>query len=371
MIVGSGSVSSANNNGPVVPPVKKSSDFSPYTSCMQTIFQWEEKITLKFDSTDIFRRRMRDIGTGDVYISRTSDAGLRALFACLTVLATPISILRMAARSIDLLSYEFATNGYEQASEEWNVEWLKWVQGHRETPPSNLLFYGKTVLYTSWQLIKEIAKIVTLPLAGVAMTFAALYGAVAQPQDGRKMWGAIERFWSRDIVKQRSHLSMRVLDFIAPCCQPKRVWDEQGIQEVRENILLKGTLRGLLYSIETKLRKNEEFFTELGVQVDALRMKLQEYRATILNSVSSHDCQETDAKDTKLEQTSDQIAHAKVLSQLLQHLSDSQMDGEKIVSDAQKIYPLPLPKFASQAELVDRVSKINGFNLQQFPKFSE
>lgn len=346
--------------------VKPSFPYYPYKSCLPTIFNWEHRVRL--DAVDeVKQRRVRDIDTRDVYIAKTSDAGLRALFAGLSIGAGLICAIKMVARTINLIRGEFISRGCDRATKEYNVEWLKWVRGKRDTAPTNALLYGKTALYCTWYLIKEVVKIVTLPLAAIALTFAALDGVI-QPLDGRKMWSSVERFWSRDILKQSSYFEMRMLDFFVVCVQPRRVWDEQDLNSVRPDlVLLKGTLRGLLAQIEGELRTNPEYYAELGVDISHIKTQLTKYRDEMLLGVSACDTTETNSDDTQVMHVakSPQAEHAKVLTGLLNKLTKCKAEWDlEIVAAQQNLSPLQKP--AENEKLNGRVAVINQFNTKEF-----
>ena len=253
--------------------------------------------------------------------SKDNLLSLRAKFFVLLLSIAPLIAIRITYRSITLLTGDFIRSGRELAQEEWQIKSQKWSLSEASTPcPNRSSIIAKHVL---WQLAKNVAKIVTYPIALVGLLLASLYG-IFDPINGRAWFAAIEETWSRDALHLSkgdlfSSLGFRLGEFIAICMQPKDVWNAknfyQGVPYYHPE-----TLRSLLLSIQFLIEKKNLFFNKEGVNTQ----KILHFISTIQNhikSVSSRDTLETN-ESSNLEQTEPQQRIKNLLKQVLEKLKN-------------------------------------------------
>lgn len=192
--------------------------------CVPSLFDWKDK---RIDDIGT----VKDKQTKRTYGSATKDPNwqLRFKFTELTIFQLPVSLcLRIPCRIITLISGDFVWEGLYLAEKEWQLERQQWSLSDSEKPaPSERDLCTKKAYYISLQFIKNIAKIVSYPLAMIALEFASLYGLFIHPLDGRKLFSTIEEFWSRYTFSDSDIPFFG--DFIAPCMQPKDVWENRNL----------------------------------------------------------------------------------------------------------------------------------------------
>lgn len=210
---------------------------------------------------------------------------LSSLFA-FTIFPLPLLIpARMIARIITLLTGDFFRAGVKFGTEEFLLAKAKnpTLSNHRHR-----LLIAKHV---TWQLVKNIVKIATMPIALVGLGFASFYGAVINPHDGRLMFSTIEELWSRDIIEICSNKHLRwliiVTDFAGRCMLPKQTWDEKNLYRSFDDYH-KDTIRAKFQTILARLKVNREFYRLSGVPVDEILQHLDRFRNDI-RSVSTDD----------------------------------------------------------------------------------
>lgn len=235
------------------------------------------------------RGSVKDRSSGDLFgaVDPDSDCEIRQkMFALLIVQAPAMGLGRIPARIFALLTGDFIAAGIHFAKKEWHLERQLWsLSGNRKgKPPGKCALYGKIIKHSLWQLIKNIVKIATYPIAIVGLQFAALYG-LFNPLDGRKLWAMIEHAWSRDYIGEGWR--WKDCDYLAPCMQPKRVWDQRNFYSSFSD---PRTLRSLLLEIVNIVRENRVFFERENVDPHAMTKQFESFRKKVQRlSKKDHD----------------------------------------------------------------------------------
>jgi hypothetical protein len=193
-----------------------------------------------------------------VYASGDSDQDIRLKMVALSLGQAPIMSIRMLGRIGAIFRGDFVRAGRHFAEKAWKLERQTWSlnPNPKALPPDESSLRNKVILHTIWQLIKNIVKIVTYPLAMIALQFAALYGII-NPADGRRMFSAIEHAWSRDYFEP--DWCWQFLDYLAPCMQPKDVWESRNFYAAQEGHD-SGDYRSILLNISNKIKDNIQFY---------------------------------------------------------------------------------------------------------------
>lgn len=256
-------------------------------SCMPSWFNWED--SRSYDSKNCVKSGyIKNLKTGATYgLVKRTDCNLRSMFAVLAIFQAPILIVgRIPLRVVRILYADFNEVGLNIAEREWLTKNSKWSQewsAKAPTPPpaGTGSLYFQTALRSIWQLTKDIIRIVTYPLAIIALEFAALYAAFVHPIDGQKMWADVEHFWSCDRRGIQSLSEPMVFtdwcDYIAPCMQPKEVWDTRNLYRTF-NRYDKNTIRSLILALEQRLILEKDFLLAEGVAVDKLQQTLKTFK---------------------------------------------------------------------------------------------
>ncbi len=190
-----------------------------------------------------------------------------------------IPAIRLPLRALCLLSGDFAKRGYELAKKDWDLERQAWSLNpdRNDSAPGKASLYGKVIAYSLWQLVKNIMKIATYPIAMVAMAFATLYGCLIHHADGMLMCSAIEQAWSRDgvvITTEGGEALYRFTDCIAACMQPEDVWDEVNLYGIGPSV------SAYLGDIKRLLKNNSRFFEAEGISVELPLKWVEKWRNT-------------------------------------------------------------------------------------------
>lgn len=167
---------------------------------------------------------------GNVYQGNdASDNEIRAKFAALTLGHAFTAILfRIPYRIFNLLSGGFVARGNHDAEHEFRLLRLeKSKTGEKIHCLVKPLLYTKHVMIN---LVKDIIKIATYPIAMVGLQIAAFFGMFA-PLEFRVVFGRIEELWMPDIkLHQPSGSGLDLfLMFAAPCMQRKKVWQDYNL----------------------------------------------------------------------------------------------------------------------------------------------
>ena len=217
--------------------------------------QFKSAVTRGRDGTGI---DMAKASTGEVWIGNGKKYGIWAKetrnevrFKCcqLALAFTPIVAVRMAYRTCTLLTGDFIRAGLEKAENEWQLTSQECSIDPKKPLPSYSLIVAKHAL---WQLAKNVAKIVTYPIALIGLVFASLYGII-DPLNGRFLIAAIEHAWSRDTIEHPSTKACFAYDrfyfgeYFPVCMQPGEVFDQKNIYRASPHHDPKSLQNKLLY----------------------------------------------------------------------------------------------------------------------------
>ena len=204
------------------------------------------------------------------------------------------------------------------------------MQDSKKSLPSYSLIVAKHVL---WQLVKNIVKIVTYPIALIGLLLASLYGMI-DPINGRAFIASIEDAWSRDTISEEDalcHHAFRFGEYMAICMQPKDVWDQKNIYHVAADYHPR-SLRSLLRQIHTMLKDKKRFFRNEGINVNHLSHAIEIYRQTI-QAVSLNAQDEKNSVTGDLKQTAPQIEIRDHLETILTRLEILEEERQQLVSE--------------------------------------
>lgn len=240
------------------------------------LYEWEKIPVTK---------RYRDKISGDIYGTMATDneQGIREKLGLLAVIQAPFGLfVRIPYRVMGVLRGDFFSEGCHKAKREWKLERQVAYLGGNPVP-GRVAFVTKASGKILWQLAKEIAKIVTYPLAIVALEFAALYG-LFRPLDGRAMYASIEHFWSSNSIatfswinEKNSFDKIRYGNYLAACLQPRRVLDDSNLYRAFPNFT-KDSTKSQLLELKNYFMLNREFFSREGFEFD-LEKKIELYLA--------------------------------------------------------------------------------------------
>lgn len=233
------------------------------------LFDWDDQ------REDGYSGKVRDKQTNELYgVIDYSDLGITRVFNTLSLTQIPhTAFIRLPKRIKELLRGTFIDIGCAQAEYEWLKENSKRSQAGEVVSIASL--YWKIFKKCVAALAKEIAKIVTFPIAMIAQEFAALYGALINPLDARKLWAKLEYTWNvSDPVDIYSSVASECqnfdvfadhLTFLAPCMQPKSVWDERNLYRIISSD--PESIKSLLLRIHRQLHQQIDFLEAEGLEV--------------------------------------------------------------------------------------------------------
>lgn len=190
---------------------------------------------------------------------RCSSAKLNSIFF--------VVLARIPARIFTLLTGDFIVSGCEFANRKWLV--LK----QKYNLESNLWLAGLRIGYSFTELLKNIIKIATYPIACVGLQLAAIYGMFS-PNDGRLIFSTIEDLWARNFINithlPDSNISviwLQVTDYIGLCMQSKDVFDQKNLYRVL-GTYYPSSPKTLSYDVASTLKNNREYFEKTGLPID-------------------------------------------------------------------------------------------------------
>lgn len=231
---------------------------------------------------------------------------------------------RLLHRVKDLLCGDFVYAGNHLALKELRVEYARKSNAVKNTliTPSHEEVRNVKIKHTLWQLIKNIVKLVTYPLAIVGMQLAALYG-IFNPHSGRALYAMIEDAWAHEVLSPElvSTFQIRCSDYLVPCMQPKEVVEKHDLMRliVHPGKYHPDTLRSIVSHIHRKLNAESEFYANVGVDVDGLRKTMQSCKAR-LKAVGRKDYSEFSG--VHLKQSENETQLGKELKSVLFALND-------------------------------------------------
>ncbi|MDE3046558.1 MAG: hypothetical protein KGJ02_07965 [Verrucomicrobiota bacterium] len=218
------------------------------------------------------------IKTGRVYGFSTRDTPweLRKKFFPLCIFTFPGTAARIAYRTLALLSGDFIRSGLAKGEAEWQLKSQEWsLNSNRkiEQLPSHSLLLIKHILR---DLVLNVLKIVTYPLACIALQFTALYGLL-DPINGRAAFSRIEEIWSRDISSgiRSCGLFIQFSEFSAPCMQPKDVWEKNNLFAYRPHYDPHSS-KSLFLQIQNIFKKKEKIFVNEKIDIQRFQTEIIE-----------------------------------------------------------------------------------------------
>lgn len=193
-----------------------------------------------------------------------SDAIIRGKMAALTIGTVPAMGIRIVYRLYLMCRGDFYHAGKIDGEKSWHRSRQLWSLGKSSgtLPPGKCSRGFKIVLHTTWQFLKNIAKIAFYPLAIVGFLLISLF-AQAFPREGRYLWAALEHAFSRDHIQNDLY---PLSDYLAICMQPKQVIAERHFHkldspETYDPYYIQSLYRNIKYQII----ENQAFYhDELG-----------------------------------------------------------------------------------------------------------
>jgi hypothetical protein len=243
--------------------------------CFPSCFNWETSST----------KRQEVSNQSDVYgtFSRATNLFMRKNFLGLAAGSMLLTILaRIPLRIESLFKGDFIDAGKFIGDKEYALEKQAWSQDKITSFPSEkrrLYLQGKNIFI---QLIKNVAKIVFYPLAALALTFIALYGAICNPWDARVYFAKVEYAFARDLPDPTTMTSTRIhlSEFVARCMQPQRVWEEYFF--IKDfTVIHPDTLRSLFRELSVTFKSDQAFWENEGIDVSVVSPRLQTCQQTI------------------------------------------------------------------------------------------
>lgn len=215
--------------------------------------------------------------TQDSWNNKDSAEIIGIKMALIATVAPPLLFaVRIPFRALSLCCGDFVWAGYQIAERNWRINRQIWslddTRNTNSLPPGVLAFCQQLAIQSLIQLAKNIVKLVTYPIAIVALAFSGLYGALIRPIEGKILVSWIEDTWSRDetCISEKNSVktflsgwNLMLGDFIAPCMMPRRVAIERNIYKCDveyNNETVKAQVRKiiLLLTKENLFFQNEE-----------------------------------------------------------------------------------------------------------------
>lgn len=303
-----------------------------------------------FKSCFDWERSSTDDSYRYLFFESDSPFVLRTKFALISVAAFfGIPLIRFPSRCFLLITGSWGFAGYEKANKIWKQQCVKQNMGLLQGTPSSLSYTLVGSCMTK-ELISDVTKCATLPLAVIGIIFSSLWG-MANPDDGRKLIGRIEKVLSIQLPKWIEHNSplciskhgiiFRFVNILAICFQDIKTWKEMNIFRYWHefNPL---TLRSLLLNLEN-LHKDG-----LG-HVEQFEDKLERWRR-LLPDFSPNDSQELD-DDGNINHT---MAEMKIQHALISLLNANEALNNAIICESNKKQFLPEHE---KKELLDAIRK--------------
>lgn len=275
------------------------------------------------------------------YIGNDQNATLRVKFTALFLGQAAFNVVfRMPVRIAKLMEGDFVSTGKKLALQELRTECSRKTKeanakGAKDgkviiTPAENEL-RNVTIKKTLWQLAKNIAKLVTYPLAIVGLQLATIYGLI-NPNGGRAMFAMIEETWAREMLPTApSHiLEIKWSEYLAPCMQPEDIAERDNLFPVTipGQPYHTDTLRSLMSHLNRKLKGDVEFYKNTGIDVDKLLTTIKNTKAAV--SVNGRaDLREIE--NEHLSQTKNEQAVAERLKKIISALYKIEEKWNKVI----------------------------------------
>jgi hypothetical protein len=240
--------------------------YIPAKCCMNgVLFNWDEGYegkNLKAVRDSSGNEWKVDAGAGP-FITRFKFVNL--------ILTNPFffPLIRMPLRLIGLFKGDFIDHGHSVAK----VKWLNNLEHKKKN--SNTLLNARVRVEIAKALLKEVLKITTLFIEVILLEAAALWGLVF-PYDGRKMYAAIEDFYSRPRYHGYHPAKFLILvfdEYSAPCMQPKARFDRKNLYKMNEFNTCDDQ-----YKLKAcnRLRRYSLFFNDLGIDSDKVISEIKQ-----------------------------------------------------------------------------------------------
>lgn len=190
--------------------------------------KWDDQQEIK-DTQNRSCRRVINRETGEVYNSvfQEDNKCIRIKFFGIATTQTFMVALRPLYRVGAIFSGDWVRTGVAFAKREWELERQAASIQRKASIPGEWSLIGKKVKHCLWQLVKNIIKAVTYPLAAVGIIFACLYGALVNIHTGREWISKIENLWARDLLKIQGGWKplICISDYLAPCMLSQRNYE--------------------------------------------------------------------------------------------------------------------------------------------------
>jgi hypothetical protein len=159
-----------------------------------------------------------------------SDIDIRCKMGLLFFLSSPLFFGKAIFRLGHLLCGYWAWGqGYSRALTIHRIERYHCQldeNGKKRNAPGLLSLSTRTALYSLLYFTDAAIKLTTLPLAAALATVSTLV-AITNPFLARRYFAQIEELWSIDI--SRSSKFPIQINYMAPCMQSKRIWDQYNL----------------------------------------------------------------------------------------------------------------------------------------------
>lgn len=305
-------------------------------------FDWEDTRTYNRKGR-VQSGRYTVKGTDDVYgVVPHTNAEFQQIFQ--TLASTQLlymTFVRIPNRIYNMINGNFIHYTYESAELAWLAKNSKKSQIGKTFGSAGRLYQHISIAI--WELAKEIIKIVTYPLAIVALQFSALYGYFIHPLDGLRMWSFVESTWSCSIKNKHVYLACddAMQQALAPCMHTKRFWDEKNLYAFQA-YYHPYTLRSRILEINQLLTSQKNFLENEGLDVARTLSQMDVYYNGKLHSckscptffkqeISKHGAVEVNFSGY-INHDSRQKFHAEVLEQIFSDLQTFQQTRLKIIS---------------------------------------
>lgn len=209
------------------------------------------------------------------------ESELRCLLGLLVSGFPLVSAFRIPTRVFYLLSGDFVRRGYELAKKDWDLKRQAWSLNPGNTSaPGKISLSLRTIAYSLWELVKNVIKIATYPLALVGLVFASLYGCLVHPSDGMRMVAALEYAWSRSgvvVTTEEGRALYQLSECLAVCMQSERAWEEANIYGSNPS---NPSASETLGNIKRLLSNNTAFFRAEQISVNRMLNWVEEWFKT-------------------------------------------------------------------------------------------
>lgn len=231
------------------------------------------------DSRKNGKGHLVELSTKNVYnhVSNWTDCDQRWHFTGLFFSqALTGCIVRIPFRLYDIFSGDTIRRGIANAQHEFRI--LKVEKNGKVSKLAYALLLAKNILLC---LAKDIMKLVTYPLAMIALQFAAILG-VSSPLDAWVIYGKIEDFWRPDNSLQKYKAAHEcknlMLMYSAPCMQTQEAYRQNNLYPILGGDYSETDLRTLRMRLSREL---ERFSIYFGAAYQYLQKRVEELKFTV------------------------------------------------------------------------------------------